>query len=181
MHRNVTPLLVLTITTVIAALTPAAAHAASAGVRIPRAAGAIDRIELVEVRLINRYRRAHGLRPLRIDSKLTRAAGWMALDMGRKRRFGHTDSLGRDPFQRLRAFGYPSRNTWRGENLAAGNARPGPTRRQWINSPPHRANMLNPHYSVIGIARVRVAGSPYRWYWATTFGSRLTGNAARAR
>ncbi|MCB0877741.1 MAG: CAP domain-containing protein [Thermoleophilia bacterium] len=162
---------------VLPAALPAAAQAAtgsSRATRVPRHAAAVDRIERTEVRLINRLRRAHHLRPLKIDGTLTRTAGWMALDMGHARRFSHTDSLGRDPFIRLRAFGYPSRDTWRGENLAAGNARPGPTRLQWINSPPHLRNMLDPHYGAIGIARVRVAGSPYRWYWATTFGSRWT-------
>ncbi len=180
MQRKHLPLLALIVVALLALAVPSAARAASP-TRIPRSAGTIDRIELIEVRLINHYRRAHGLRPLRIDATLTRAAGWMALDMGRHNRFGHTDSLGRDPFQRLRAFGYPSRSTWRGENLAAGNPRPGPTRRQWIQSRLHRANMLNPRYSVIGIARVRVAGSRYGWYWATTFGSTLTRTAARAR
>jgi uncharacterized protein YkwD len=134
----------------------------------------IDRVEATEVRMINQFRRSHGLRPLRIDGTLTRAAGWVARDLGRTGRFSHTDSQGRDPFDRLRAFGYPSNNTWRGENLAAGNAGARPTYRQWLNSPPHKANWLNPRFLAIGIARVRVAGSPYRWYWATTFGSRWT-------
>ena len=141
-------------------------------------AAPIDRVEATEVRMINQFRRSHGLRPLRVDGTLTRAAGWIALDLGRTGRFSHTDSRGRDPFDRLRAFGYPSNNTWRGENLAAGNAAPRPTYNQWLNSPPHKANWLNPRFRAIGIARVRVTGSPYGWYWATTFGSRWT-NAAR--
>jgi uncharacterized protein YkwD len=166
---------VLLLTTTTFALVAAApASAAAHGTRIPRTAAQVDRLERVEVALINRYRRSHGLHPLRIDGTLTRAAGWMALDLGRTARFSHTDSLGRDPFTRLRAFGYPSSDTWRGENLAAGDPRPVGTRRQWINSPPHRANLLGARFRAIGIARVRVPGSPYRWYWATTFGSRWT-------
>ncbi len=145
--------------------------------RVPRAVSAIDAAERAEVTLINRYRARHGLRALRVDGTLSRAAAWMALDMGRNSRFGHVDSLGRDPFARLRAFGYPSTDTWRGENLAAGNDAPGSTRQQWIDSPPHRANMLGRHFRAIGIARVLVSGSPYRWYWATTFGSRWTTTA----
>ena len=139
------------------------------------AAAATDRIdvaEVSEVRMINRFRRARGLAPLRIDRSLTRAAAWQARDMGRSSRFDHVDSLGRDPFVRLRAFGYPSAGTWRGENLAAGNADPGATWQQWLHSPPHRANWLVPEFRAIGVARVRVQGSPYEWYWATTFGSR---------
>lgn len=153
--------------------------AAASPTRTTRAAATIDATERAQVRLINQHRRARGLPALRIDARLTRAAGWMAQDLGRTARFSHTDSLGRDPFTRLRAFGYPSTSTWRGENLAAGNARPGPTFRQWRTSPPHYVNMINPRYRAIGIARVQVLGSPYRWYWATTFGSRWTAAPAR--
>ena len=158
----------------ILAIAPATADAAQ---RVPRHAATIDSVEATEVRMINRFRSARGLRPLRIDGTLTRTAGWHAINLGTHRIFSHTDSLGRDPFQRLRAFGYPSSNTWRGENIAAGNALPGPTYRQWLNSPPHRANWENRRYTSIGIARVRVAGSPYGYYWVTTFGSRWTGPA----
>lgn len=150
----------------------------SASAALPRHAVAIDSVEAAEVRMINSFRRARGLRPLRIDGTLTRTAGWHAINLGTNRIFSHTDSLGRNPFQRLRAFGYPSRDTWRGENLAAGNAAAAPTYRQWLNSPPHRANWENRRYTSIGIARVRVAGSPYGYYWVTTFGSRWTRPAA---
>lgn len=155
----------------------AAASAQAAAPRVPRAAATVDTVEITEVRMINRFRAARGLAPLRVDGTLTRAAGWMALDMGNTARFGHTDSQGRDPFSRLRAFGYPSTSTWRGENLAAGNSLPRPTYIQWLNSPPHKANWLNPRYRAIGISRVYVPGSPYGWYWATTFGSRWTSAA----
>lgn len=153
------------LTAVIGATTmPARAHAAPS---------AIDRVERAEVAQINQFRRAHGLRPLVVDGTLGRAALWLARDLGRTGRFSHTDSHGRDPFVRLRAFGYPSA-TWRGENIAAGNAAARPTFLQWRNSPPHRANWLNPRFRAIGIARVHVPGSPYGWYWATSFGSRWT-------
>lgn len=159
----------LALVTTILAAAPATAEAA-----LPRHAAAIDGVELAEVRMINRFRTARGLRALRVDGTLTRTAGWHAINLGTHRIFSHTDSLGRDPFQRLRAFGYPSNNTWRGENIAAGNALPAPTYRQWLTSPPHRANWENGRYTSIGIARVRVAGSPYGYYWVTTFGSRWT-------
>lgn len=153
-------------------LAPAAADAAVTSV--PRHAATISSVEMTEVRMINRFRVARGLAPLRVDGTLTRTAGWHAINLGTKGIFSHTDSYGRSPFQRLRAFGYPSTNTWRGENIAAGNPLPGPTYRQWLNSAPHRANWLNPRFRAIGIARVRVAGSPYGYYWVTTFGSRWT-------
>ncbi|MEO6867579.1 MAG: CAP domain-containing protein, partial [Gaiellales bacterium] len=151
---------------------PAKAHAAKRSKQPVR----IDRIERTEVNMINRFRAARGLPRLRIDATLSRTAEWHARDMARNQRFSHTDSRGRDPFRRLRAFGYPSSNTWRGENIAAGNPGAAATYRQWLNSPPHKANWLNSRYRAIGIARVRVAGSQYGYYWVTTFGSRVTGS-----
>jgi uncharacterized protein YkwD len=174
-RRAVATLLALAATTTATmAIAAPAAHASIA----PRSANTIDRLEISEVRMINRFRTSHGLRALRIDGRLTRAAGWHAYNLGTHRMFSHTDYLGRDPFQRLRAFGYPSGDTWRGENIAAGNSGPAPTYSQWLNSPPHKANWMNRHYNSIGIARVQVPGSPYTYYWATTFGSRWTGPAA---
>jgi hypothetical protein len=83
--------------------------------------------------------------------------------------FSHTDSLGRDPFARLDAFGY-TYNTWRGENLAAGAASASAAMTLWQQSPAHNENMLNPNYTVIGIARAYNAGSSFGWYWASDYG-----------
>jgi len=132
----------------------------------------IDTAEVAQVKMINKFRAAHGLPALRIDGKLSVSAAWMARDMGNKNYFSHTDSLSRDTFQRLRAFGYPSSNTWRGENIAAGNVGVAATYQQWLTSPPHKANWMVPAYRAIGIARVYVPGSRYGWYWVTDFGSR---------
>jgi len=134
----------------------------------------IDTPELAEVRLINRYRVNAGLPVLRIDGKLSVAAAWMAADLAASGQFSHTDSRGRDPFQRMRAFGYPSDRTYRGENIAAGNEAALATFQQWINSPGHKANILNRNFQVIGIARVYNPDSLYRAYWVTDFGSRWT-------
>ena len=139
----------------------------------PAAAVSVSRIERNQVATINKYRAQHGLRRLVIDVKLTRTAEWMGRDMPRYNYFSHTDHTGRDPFVRLSHFGYPS-NSWRGENLAAGNPGVSGTFVQWRNSPGHNANLLNGNYRAIGIARVVAPGSAYGYYWATEFGSRVT-------
>lgn len=133
----------------------------------------LDYTEIAEIRTINAYRAARGLPTLRIDYDLTRTATWMAGDMIRNNRFSHTDSAGRDPFARLAAFGYPS-NTWRGENLAAGNADARSTFIQWRNSPGHNVNMLRREYRAVGVARICSTSSRYGCYWVTTFGSQFT-------
>jgi uncharacterized protein YkwD len=130
----------------------------------------INAAEAAQVRTINRFRVAHHLPKLRIDARLSTTAAWLARDMGVRHYFSHTDSAHRDPFQRMRAFGYPLVYA-RGENLAAGNEAVGATFSQWLHSPPHKAVLLTPYYHAIGIARVHVPGSTYGWYWVTDFGS----------
>jgi uncharacterized protein YkwD len=119
--------------------------------------------------LINSYRQANGLGTLSIDPSLEDAARWMSQDMGAKNYFSHTDSLGRDPFQRMVAFGY-NYNTWEGENIAAGYSTAQAVFDAWKASAGHNANMLNPNYKVMGIAMVYTAGSSYGWYWTNDFG-----------
>jgi hypothetical protein len=104
-----------------------------------------------------------------MSTNLNRAASWLGGDMGAKKYFSHTDSLGRAPSQRAMDCGYPS---GAGENIAAGTAW-GPASAvfaAWKASSGHNANMLNGSYKYIGIARVYTAGSPYGWYWVTDFG-----------
>jgi uncharacterized protein YkwD len=149
--------------TTVAPITPAPTTAAPSG-------PVMDSEERAFVTLINNYRAANGLGSLILSVTITNAAEWMAKDMAEKNYFSHTDSLNRDPFQRMAAFGYPQQG-YRGENIAAGNALASATFDQWKNSPGHNANMLNANFRIMGIARYYVAGSTYRWYWVNNFGS----------
>lgn len=136
-------------------------------------AASVDSAERSQLQLINTVRAKKGLPRLALDARLTNAAEWMAKDMGVHDYFDHTDRLGRDPFKRIAAYKYPSSDTYRGENLAAGHEGAQATYQQWWKSPGHKANMLNGSYRAIGIARVYVPGSTYGWYWVTDFGSRV--------
>lgn len=131
---------------------------------------ALDGEEQAFLGLINAYRAQNGLGALTISTNLNRGAAWMAEDLATKAYFSHTDSLGRSAYLRAIDCGYPS---GAGENLAAGT---GWTSAQsaftaWQNSPGHNSNMLGTYYQQIGIARFYLAGSPYGWYWSTTFGA----------
>jgi len=148
----------------------ALAALAATAVGMPRAAEAAqDGEEQAFLTLINNYRTQNGLGTLSLNTQLTSASDWMSNDMGANNYFSHTDSLGRDPFQRMAAFGYDY-NTWKGENLAAGVDTAQSAFNMWKGSPGHNANMLNPNFKVIGIARVYTAGSTYGWYWTNDFG-----------
>ncbi len=133
----------------------------------PTPESALDVEESAFLQRINAYRAEHGLRPLGVAAPLTAAADWLSRDMAAKGYFSHTDSLGRDPFQRMCAFGY-CQETYKGENIAAGHAGADATFLQWKNSPGHNENMLNPNFTMIGIGRA--PGGTYGWYWTTTFG-----------
>jgi uncharacterized protein YkwD len=130
---------------------------------------------------INRERAQRGMHRLALNKRLSRAARRHARDMARRNYFSH-DTLGGGSFiDRIRRTGY-LRNASRwivGENLAWGSkgySRPAAIMRMWMNSPGHRANILNGSFREIGIgvaynAPVRGEGPPAGTY-ATDFGVR---------
>jgi uncharacterized protein YkwD len=142
----------------------------------------LDSEELTFLTLLNTYRAQNGAGPLQVSIALENSSTWMSNDMASKNYFSHTDSLGRDPFTRMAAFGY-SYATAEGENIAAGNSDAQNTLTQWQTACDpdssgactfaHRQNMLNPSYVVIGIGRAFGANSTYGWYWTTDFGGFL--------
>jgi uncharacterized protein YkwD len=135
-----------------------------------RPAGAVlGAEEQAVLTLINEYRVANSLEPLSPNRQLNEAARWMSRDMAARDYVSHTDSLGREPFQRMASFGY-TYNTWKGENIAAGIDSARTAFRLWKESPGHNSNMLNANYKVIGIARQYGEGTTYGWYWTTDFG-----------
>ncbi|MBI2913705.1 MAG: CAP domain-containing protein [Chloroflexi bacterium] len=135
----------------------------------PRPAAALDSQEEAFLGLINEYRVANGLGPLALNDQLSQVAAWMSQDMAGHNYFSHTDSQGRDSFQRMADFGY-TYNTWRGENLAAGVETAQAALDLFKSSPEHNWIMLYPNFKVIGIARAYAPGTTYGWYWATEFG-----------
>jgi uncharacterized protein YkwD len=140
------------------------------------AAATLDTEEAAFCRQINSYRASSGLPALLVSLTLNNDSDWHTADMATKDYFSHTDSLGRDPFMRMTAFGY-NFNTYKGENIAAGNAAANATFEQWKASSEHNANMLGTNYKVIGIGRNYQASSTYQWYWNTTFGETVDAGA----
>jgi uncharacterized protein YkwD len=142
---------------------------AYAGLLTPKTAIALDSEEQTFLATVNNYRAQNGLGPLVESPALNGVAEWMANDMATHNYFSHTDSVGRDPFDRMDQLGY-GYNTWRGENLVAGTETSEASFHMWSTSPPHNVNMLGEHYTVIGIARAFDSTSSFGWYWATEFG-----------
>lgn len=106
--------------------------------------------------LLNEQRRAHGLRPLRLDGKLGRAARAHAEDMVAKRYFAHESKSGATFATRIKRTGWTKsrRSYTMGENIAWGGgslATPRAIVRSWMNSAGHRANILARDFRFIGI------------------------------
>lgn len=113
--------------------------------------------------LLNQQRRAHGLRPLRLDGKLGRAARGHANDMVAKRYFAHESKSGATFSTRIKRTGWTKsrRSYTMGENIAWGGgelATPREIVRGWMNSAGHRANILAREFRFIGIGIA--AGTP---------------------
>ncbi len=120
------------------------------------AAQALSRAERSVVKRINRLRADHGLRALRTDRKLARAANAHSRDMLRADFFAHTSSNGTSTYNRVRHY---RRSNWIGETLAyqpvAGNTSAAAIVRMWRNSPGHLAVLTDRRFRRIGVAKRR--------------------------
>jgi uncharacterized protein YkwD len=116
------------------------------------------------VSLINQQRQKMGLKPLRFSAKLSQAAQIHAQDLVKNNLFDHTGSNGSQPWDRVGAVGYSYSTI--AENIAAGSKTPSQVFQQWMNSPGHRANMLNPNVSEVGVGFILNAPrTSYGNYW----------------
>jgi uncharacterized protein YkwD len=141
---------------------PAAASACSGADSSPSALGegGTARATLC---LINRERASRGLRKLRSDARLRRAADRHAGDMVARRYFAHNSKSGASFVTRIKRTGWTrSRRSYRvGENLGYGSgslATPRSMVRGWMHSAGHRANILDRGFRLIGIGIA--SGSP---------------------
>ena len=100
--------------------------------------------------LMNAYRAEAGMGPLRIDGKLTKAAEARMQEMIDGEWWSHDAPDGTSPFVWLTANDY--NYVAAAENLAAGFETARLLVQSWIESPGHRANILNPMYADCGIA-----------------------------
>jgi uncharacterized protein YkwD len=140
---------------------PAAAPASTT------ATSAFERSVIVEV---NKVRRHHGLAPVKLNSRLSRAAEDHSRAMLRHGFFAHASRDGSAFWKRIERF-YPSKpyRYWAvGETLLWSSGELGASRavRMWMNSPPHRKVLLTPRWREVGVAAVRASAAP------GTFGGR---------
>ncbi|MEU6611047.1 CAP domain-containing protein [Streptomyces shenzhenensis] len=123
-----------------------------------------SRADVVE--LTNRERGRARLAPLAVDPLLTAAAQAHSADMVARDFYSHTSPEGSQPWDRAAAAG--SRRRTIGENIACGQRSAAEVVEGWMNSPGHRANILKPDFTHIGIGFV--GGGRTGTYWTQLFG-----------
>lgn len=118
------------------------------------------------IALVNKERSAAGCGPLGEDAQLRDAAQGHSDDMAARDFFDHTNPDGDGPGERVTASGY--RWSTYGENIAKGQGTPEAVMTSWMNSPGHRANILNCAFEEIGVGVHEGDGGPY---WTQNFGT----------
>ncbi|MFD7660070.1 CAP domain-containing protein [Actinosynnema sp. NPDC059797] len=125
-------------------------------------------VETAETRvfeLTNAERAAQGCPALAADDRLAEAARAHSADMAARNYFDHVSQDGRSFVDRVKAAGYPSPGA---ENIAAGQRTAEAVVKGWMDSPGHRANILNCKLKALGVGMAR--GGSYGIYWTQNFG-----------
>ncbi|MEU4744574.1 CAP domain-containing protein [Actinosynnema sp. NPDC023658] len=125
----------------------------------------VEAAEAKVVELTNAERSANGCPALAADARLAAAARAHSADMAAQDYFDHVSKDGRSFVDRVKAAGYPTPGA---ENIAAGQRTPEAVVKGWMESPGHRANILNCKLKALGAGMAR--GGSYGIYWTQNFG-----------
>ena len=146
------------------AVVPAAASATCPGESVRSSLQTESAMSQSILCLVNERRAAAGVGSVTRNPKLEQAAMAHSGDMVSNGFFAHTSPKGIDFVDRITDTGYIARaGSWlAGENLAWGSgslSTPAELVKGWMESPPHRANLLKDQFREIGIGVVR--GTPH--------------------
>lgn len=128
------------------------------------------------LQILNQARVAKGCPALVVNPSLVAAARVQSDGMALQNYFSHVGADGHRFTYRAKAQGYQYRLI--GENIAAGQKTAQEVARDWLNSPPHRRNILNCNFLETGIAMTYQADDlpidgnpvPLYTYWTQVFG-----------
>jgi len=127
-------------------------------------------VGVTPLQMVNATRAQNGLPPLATSAHLNRAAAAHAADMARHDYYSHVSRNGANIRDRVQATGYGS--CLRAENIAWGQPSAEVVTRLWINSPGHRANILNRKATHIGFAGSRNPDGRYDPLWVMVIAAR---------
>ncbi|MFE7461237.1 sigma-70 family RNA polymerase sigma factor [Streptomyces sp. NPDC057554] len=119
------------------------------------------------LQIVNAERAKEGCGPVASNDLLATAAQRHSADMASRDYFSHTSLDGTSPGDRITAAGY--RWSTYGENIAKGQRTAADVMQAWMDSPGHRANILNCSFKEMGIGKVDSGGGPV---WTQKFGAR---------
>lgn len=173
MRRRIVPAAIVLAACSIAGLLPQAVSATTAGpgCSVPAKGQALLRPGLADavVDRVNAQRLERGLPALARSAALERSARWKAWHMASLGYFAHDDPLGtkqRTFAARISSCGY--RWSRAAENIAFGQETAARAVRDWLASPGHRANMLDPALAETGVG---VAWNGRQLIWVQEFGT----------
>jgi uncharacterized protein YkwD len=113
---------------------------------------------------INALRRSNGLAPLRLNRALRAAADTHSVAMARRGFFSHSSADGTSFATRVARFYPRGRSGYRaiGENLlwSSPDVDAAGALRMWLNSPPHRQNLLRANWREVGLSAVHANAAP---------------------
>lgn len=114
--------------------------------------------------LVNQERAQAGCGPVRANPPLAALAGAFSKDMAVRGFFDHTDPDGNTPWDRATKAGVSGMG---GENIARGQGDAAAVMKAWMDSPGHKANILNCEFRTLGVGVYNAAGGPW---WTQDFG-----------
>ncbi|MGK7889123.1 MAG: CAP domain-containing protein [Leptolyngbyaceae cyanobacterium] len=135
-----------------------------------------DRVALINevLALTNVERTNSGLSALTLNPLLNNSAQIQSEDLALNDFFAHTSPTGVTLGDRLNTVGYQQYQL-AGENIAAGQTTADQVVQEWMNSPGHRANILNPNFTEMGVGYYFLAQDTgevnYNRYWTQNFGT----------
>jgi uncharacterized protein YkwD len=120
--------------------------------------------EKAVIALVNQERATAGCRPVTEDPKLAQLAQDFSDDMALRDFFDHTSPDGEDPWDRAKLSGILDLG---GENIGRGQTTAQAVMDSWMDSPGHRANILNCQYTTLGVGAHFGDDGPW---WTQDFG-----------
>ncbi|KUO64797.1 MAG: serine protease [Alphaproteobacteria bacterium BRH_c36] len=121
--------------------------------------------------VINEYRSQNGLRPLKLNAKLSAAAKAHSRDLSKWDRISHYGSDGSNPWDRVKRTGYRPRLA--AENVGTGQVDFAEVMRGWKESDGHNKNLLLADASEAGLALVNDPRTEFKSFWTLVLASSM--------
>jgi uncharacterized protein YkwD len=126
-----------------------------------------DEFAQQSILLVNQARSEAGLEPLTESPVLSEVAEAYSRRMATEGFYGHEDPQGKRASDRIAEAGYLAQMS--AENIASGQPDAQTVVEGWLNSPGHRANIMNPEFREIGAGYAYTQTPPYHHYWTHLF------------